>query len=353
MFGFWGHIQITKFDRNGSYESSPIDSDPAFLEALDTISGVRYAQAYATKPGILKVGNAIEGIVLKGVGEDFHWAFMENALTEGRLLHLPPDTMSFEILISEITASRLGLGVDDRLTVNFIDPNTLRIRSRRLQVAGIYNTGIAESDKLFAIVDLRQIQRLNDWTSRQVGGFEVFIEDLDRLREMERKVYYTLPPTLNSRTIQQLQPTIFDWLELQNTNEVVILVLMVIVALINMITTLLILILERTNMIGVLKALGAHNRQIQRIFLIHAGYILLVGLLWGNALGLGLAWLQDRFGLIQLPEETYYVSTAPVAFDPLSILLINLGTLLLTLIVLTVPALLISRIQPIRAIRFN
>lgn len=353
LFGFWGHIQVTKFDRNSSFENTPILSDQLFIPILDTMAGIRNVQAYATKPGILKEGDNIDGIILKGVGFDYHWAFLERQLVAGRLLELPADTMAFEILISQITANRLRLSVADRLTVNFIDPETLRIRSRRFTIVGIYNTGIAESDKLFALVDIRQIQRLNNWGPNQVGGYEVFIDDLDQLQAMERRVYYELPASLNSRTIEQLQPTIFDWLELQSTNEVVILVLMIIVAIINMITALLILILERTNMIGILKALGGGNGLIQRVFLINAAYIILAGLVLGNVVGLGLAGLQHQFGFIQLPEETYYVSTAPVAFNWLSIGLINIGTLLVCLAVLILPSFLISRIQPIKAIRFN
>ena len=353
MFGFWGHIQITRYDRNYSFESSPVSSRQPFYPSIDTMPGVRHIQQFATKPGIIKTGRQFEGVVLKGIAADFDWSFIRRYLVAGDTLTLRPDTMSYGIIVSKTSARRLGLAPGDRLTVDFIDPNTLRVRARRFTVTGIYHTGLAESDKLFALVDIRQIQRLNGWNNGEVGGFEIFLDDVRNLDEMGIKIYRMMPPELNAITVKQIKPNLFDWLELQSTNEQVILVLMLLVATINMITALLILILERTNMIGILKALGASNWSIRKIFLYQAAYIIIAGMLIGNAIGLGLTWLQWKFSLITLPEETYYVSVAPVSLDPLHVLLINLITLAVCLFFLLLPSYLVSRIRPIRAIRFD
>lgn len=353
MFGFWGHVQVTKYDRNYSFESSPVSKDQPFYPSIDTSRGIRHIQQFATKPGMIKTEEQIDGIVLKGIAGDYDWGFLRHYLVAGDTLRLPADSMSFDITISRTTAQRLNVALGDDVLVNFIDSETMRVRARKFTITGIYNTGLAESDKLFALVDLRQLQRLNGWNADQVGGFEIFLTDVGRLEEYAEQIYMAMPPELNAITIRQIKPNIFDWLNLQTTNERVILTLMLIVALINMITALLILILERTNMIGILKALGSGNWMIRRVFLYQAGYIITAGLLLGNFLGLGIAIAQDAFGIITLPEETYYVSVAPVAFDLFYIVGINVVTLLVCLLFLTIPSYLVSRIKPIKAIRFE
>ena len=353
VYGFWGHIQVSNFDRNFSYENSPIDKNQDFYPWIDTIEGIRHIQQFATKPGIIEVEDRIDGIILKGIAEDFDWTFLEKHIVEGHKLEFPEDTVSFDIIISQTTAERLKLKVNDPIIINFVNPETFRIRARKLNITGIYNTGLEEYDKLIALVDIRQIQKLNNWDSTQIGGFEIFVDDLDRLEELDNKVYMAIGQNLNSVTIKQMKPNIFDWLELQTINEQVILVLMIIVAIINMITALLILILERTNMIGILKSLGANNWLIREIFLFNALYIIITGLIWGNFIGLGLAYLQERFGIITLSEKTYYVSVAPVSIEWFTIVLLNLGTLFITLLALLIPSYLISRISPIKAIRFK
>jgi lipoprotein-releasing system permease protein len=353
VFGFWGHIQVTRFDRNVSYERLPVHIGVQFDTALADLPGIRHMQRYATRPGILKVGEDIDGIIVKGVSTDFDSSFIIRHLKAGRLPDFGADSISFEVLISQRTAQRMKVWAGDALPVNFLDPETMRIRSRRFTISGIYHTGLDEYDRLFALADIRQIQVLNGWGPDEVGGFEMFVEDIDKLEEVEQNIWDRLDPNLRSATIRQLKPTIFDWLELQTTNEVVILALMVIVAVINMITALLILILERTNMIGILKAIGARDWTVRRVFLYHALYILGLGLLVGNVLGLGLAVLQMEFGFISLPEETYYVSKAPIALNTMVVAAINLGTLLVCLLVLILPSYLVTRIRPIRAIRFS
>lgn len=376
IFGFWGHIHITDTDISTSLlEAYPININQPFYPYLDTVQripyfetrellgfewdqetqtkgGVSHVQVFAVKPGIIKAKNEIEGILLKGVGKDFNWKFMRQYLQEGDILSLPDTAISSQILISRQTADRLRVGVGDNFIVHFVQ-NGSQLK-RRFDVVGIYKTGLEEYDKIFALVDIRQIQRLLGWQPEEVGGFEVFIDNIDDLEIVNEYIYREqLPNNLYSETIREKLPEIFEWLELQDINEVVILSLMVIVALINMITALMILILERTNMIGTLKALGTTNWSIRRIFLIYAAYIVLVGLFWGNLIGLGLCVLQDQFELIKLSEENYYLSVAPIEIQFWSVLLINIGTLVVTLIFLIVPSYLVTSISPVKAIRFN
>lgn len=376
VFGFWGHIHITDTDISTSLlEAFPIKTKQPFYPYLDTIKnveyyetrnflgyewerltktkgGIRHIQVFAIKPGIIKAKSEIEGILLKGVGKDFEWDFMERYLVKGQKLTLTDTSMSSDILISQQTASRLRIDVGDSFIVHFVQGGEQL--KRRFTVSGIYKTGLEEYDKIFALVDIRQIQRLLGWQEDEVSGFEVFLDDIEDLSIITEYIYYEkLPNNLYAETIRDKLREIFEWLELQNINEVVILTLMVVVAIINMITALLILILERTNMIGTLKALGATNWNIRRIFLYHAAYIVIVGLFWGNLTGIGLCILQDQFELIKLSEENYYLSVAPVQLKLWSILIINIGTLLVTLVFLIVPSYLVTSISPVKAIRFN
>ncbi len=376
IFGFWGHIHITDTDVSTSLlEAYPIRMNQPFYPYLDTTDripyyeqrnflgyewerltetkgGIRHVQVFAVKPGIIKSKEEIEGILLKGIGKDFDWEFMQQYLIEGKQITLPDTTMSSDILISRQTADRVRVGVGDSFIVHFVQKGEQL--KRRFTVSGIYKTGLEEYDKIFALVDIRQIQRLLGWQEDEVSGFEIFLDDIDDLDIITEYIYYEkLPNNLYAETIREKLPEIFEWLDLQDINEVVILALMVIVAIINMITALLILILERTNMIGTLKALGSTNWSIRKVFLYYAAYIVVVGLFWGNLIGIGLCVLQDQFELIKLSEENYYLPVAPVRLQFWSILIINLGTLLITLIFLVIPSYLVSSISPVKAIRFN
>jgi len=375
IFGFWGHIHITDLDVGRSLlDAYPIHIKQSFYPFLDTVrsvpyveevtrfgttveqqrrtnKGIRHIQTFALKPGIIKSKSEIEGIILKGVGKDFDWSFMSSYIKKGKAIERSDSTMSSDILISQQTADRLRVDVGDKFIVHFVEKGEQL--KRRFNICGIYKTGLEEYDRKFALVDIRQIQRLLGWSENEVGGFEVFIEDIDDLLPIEDYIYGELPNDLNSETIRSKFPEIFEWLELQNINETVILSLMLIVAIINMMTALLILILERANMIGVLKALGTSNWSIRRIFLYYAAYIMIVGLFWGNFIGIGLCWLQDRFGFIQLDEANYYLSVAPVALNLWAIFLLNAGTLLITLAFLIIPSYLASTISPVKAIRFK
>jgi len=359
-------------------EAYPIDVDQVFYPYLDTISkvtyldnptflgytfydrivekqtnaGISHIQVFATLPGIIRSKDEIEGIILKGIGADYNWQNLNEYLKEGRKLVLTDSIISREILISRQTANRLSLEVDDRLVVHFIKNND-QIQ-KRFTVAGIYKTGLEEYDQKFAIVDIRILQKLLDWDENQVGGFEVFIEDIDDLDPINEHIYIEeIPNDLFSQTIRDKSPSIFDWLELQDINEIVILALMILVSIINMITALMILILERTNMIGTLKSLGYTNWGIRKIFLYYATYIICIGLFWGNLIGISICMTQDYFEIIKLSEADYYLSYAPIEFNWLSILGLNLGTLIITLIFLIIPSYLVTRISPVEAIRFK
>lgn len=354
VFGFWGHIHIIHLSSKLTNDPKPIRADSLLLRGETLTQNVHHLQRYATKAGIIKTDKNFEGIVLKGIGADYHWDFVEKCLLEGKRLTLSNDTTktpSQEILVSQSTANRMSLKVGQKFVVHFVKDNAQT--QRLFQVSGIYKTGLEEYDRQFALVDIRQVQELLGWSAQEVAGMEVFVKDLSLLAETNDKIYEYLPRELSSQTIKEEQPNIFQWLELQDLNEEVILGLMLIVSLINMTTALLILILERTNMIGTLKALGSSNWQIQQIFLVYGVYIAFGGLVLGNVLGFGLAFLQKQFGIIRLSEADYYLNVAPIRFDFIYIAGLNIGVLLLTAFVLLLPSLLVLRISPIKAIRFK
>lgn len=378
IFGFFGHIHITDIQSAGSIlESYPVDINQNFYPSLDTIQqieyldqyllfgrpfgeyfsthtkgGIRHIQAFAIKPGVIKTEETMEGIVLKGAGKDFDWQFLKQYLIRGDILTLSDTALSREIIISAQTADRLKKDVGDRLDLNFFAKGSV-IR-RRLDIVGIYKTGLDEYDRTFALADIRQVQRILGWTENQVGGFEVMIDNISDINIISDYIYtQVLPNTMYAETIKEKQPNIFGWLELQNINEIVIIALMLIVSIINMMTALMILILERANMIGILKALGTSNWRIRKIFLYYAAYIVVLGLFWGNVIGIGLSWLQNRFQFVKLSEADYYLSYAPIELNFWTILLLNLGTLGVILLFLVIPSYLVTKISPVQAIRFK
>ena len=374
MFGFWGHIHINDNNYIRSLESKPINVNQDFYPSLSKVGrieygggdrsynfqrtdkstkgGIAHIQQYGLKEGILESNTDMEGIILKGIWRDYNWDFMKDYLVEGNPISFPNDEMSRDILISKSTASRLQLKVGDRLTVNFVNKN--QVVNRRMKICGMYKTGLEEYDKRFALVDIRQVQKLLGWSEEQVGGFEVFIDDIDDLDVF--RYYLTeevLPLKLFAESIRYKFPGIFDWLGLQNMNEIVILLLMIIVAIINMVTALMILILERTSMIGVLKAVGEQDWNIRKIFMYYAAYIIGLGLIWGNLIGITICMLQKKFEFIKLSEEDYYMSVAPIALDVWTVLMLNLGTMVITLLFLILPSYLVTTIQPVKALRFK
>lgn len=380
IFEFWGHIHISDVSFTLSFEPKPISRNQDFYPSLDTVrglppmevvrtsnwlgtertwtemaqphSGIRHIQVFAHKPGIIRTKSAMEGILLKGIGPDFDWNNLQPYLLEGRPVALADSAASRDIIISRQTADRLQVGVGDKFIVYFVKGGE---QLRRLfQICGIYKTGLEEYDRKFALCDLRQVQELLGWKPDEVAGFEVWLDDIRDMDLYNEFIYNeVLPPELLSTGIRDKFPAIFEWLQLQDYNEVVILGLMLAVAIVNMITALLVLVLERSTMIGVLKSLGESNGRVRQIFLYYAAVITSTGMLFGNLIGLGFCFLQDRYHLIRLNEADYYLSYAPVKINWLSVLGINAGTLIVTLIFLLLPSLVVTKIEPVRAIRFK
>ena len=351
VIGFGGHIHISHFDSNESYEQIPVDMDQDFYPGIVNKPGFSHIMVSARKAGIIKTEEQIQGLVLKGIGPDFKWDFFTERLIKGNAFSYDTNKRSDDVLISAETSRLLGLDTADEFRMYFIIDN--KTRGRKFRVSGIFDTGLSEWDKTYILGDIRHIQKLNGWEEDQVGGFDVIIDDFKQLDELGKEVYELLPFDLSSRTIREQYPQMFDWLRLQDINVIVILVLMLVVSAISMISTLLILILERTQMIGILKAQGSRNWSIRRIFLYNAAWIIGRGLLWGNLAGLGIALLQKYTGLITLPQESYYVAVVPINIGFLHIFFLNVISMLFCLAMLIIPSYLISKISPLRAIRFN
>lgn len=351
VIGFGGHIQVSNFDNNYSYEVIPIEQDPALLRQLKDIPGVKHVQSFGNKPGIIKTENDIQGVVLKGIGRDFDWDFFKEKMINGSILQLSDTAISNDILISKKLASLLKLETGNDVRMYFIIDDL--IRARRFTIKGIYETGLEDFDKMFVLCDIGQIQKLNSWESNQVAGFEILVNDLKNLDQVADEVYKFIPYDTNARTIKEIYPQIFDWLKLQDMNVIIILTLMILVAIITMISALLILILERTNTIGLLKALGYKTWNIRKIFLIIASNIALKGIFWGNLIGLSLVFVQKYSGIIKLSQESYYVSVVPIQINFFYLLVLNLATLLITIMALVIPSVIISAISPVKAIRYE
>lgn len=349
--GFGAHIQIATFDSNNSYEFTPVSEHQSFYPSLEKEPGIRHIQVFGIKAGIIQSGDEIQGVVLKGVGPDFDWSFFNDKLVEGRTFTTGRSEPNDSVIISQSLASLMKLKTGDPLRTYFIIDN--QVRGRRFVISGIYNTGLEEFDKIYIFGDIAHIQRLNGWDPTLVSGFEVTVDNFRELDKRNEQVYQQIGYELDAKTIKDLYPQLFDWLGLQDMNVIIILVLMVLVSGIAMISALLVLILERTRMIGILKALGARNVSIRRIFLYNAAYIVMNGLLWGNLIGIGACLIQQHFGLIHLPEESYFMSVVPINLSWIHLLLLNGGTLLTCIGMLIIPSLVITRITPVKAIRFD
>ncbi len=349
--GFSGDIQVTRLDLNSSYENSPFVIETGKFKQMISQPGISYAQPFATKPGIINTNEEVEGVVLKGVDKNYNWSYFKNTLVEGKVIDFSDSAKSRnQILISKYTADRLNLGVGDDFLMYFIENS---LRKRKFVISGIYSLGVEEVDKTFVIGDLALIQSLNHWDPRQVGGYELRVNEFDNLDETANRVDDIIGINLRSYTVKQYYPTIFEWLSLLDVNTQVILVLMMAVAVINMISALLIMILERTNMIGVLKALGSTNWNVRKIFLYNATYLIGFGLFLGNILGVGLGLFQSLTHFFKLDQASYYIAFVPVQLEWQDILLLNAGTLLISVVVLLVPSLLVTRISPLKAISFK
>jgi lipoprotein-releasing system permease protein len=357
IVGFGSHIQVLNFDSNISFETVPIETDQEFVPKIKNLPGVKHLQVFATKAGIMKTKDAIQGVVLKGVGPDFDWEYFKSSMVEGTVFTVNDSVRTNQIIISKKISDMLKLSVNDTISMHFVqDPP----RMRRFTISGIYETSLEEFDKIYVFCDIGHIKRLNGWEDNQVSGFEIFIKDFDNLDELTQEVTdaigYKITETeikVKVTNIRMKYPQIFDWLNFQDLNVIIIIILMLVVAGFNMISGLLILILEKTNMIGVLKALGSEDKMIRRIFIYQASYLIAKGLLWGNLIGIGIAFIQLRTGIISLNPASYYLKTVPVNLDIIHILLLNAGTMAAIILMLIIPSQLVSRITPVKAIRYD
>jgi lipoprotein-releasing system permease protein len=350
---FNGHVIISNYDDNQSQVNTvPISTEQDFYPRFTSVPSVEHIQAVANKTGMIRTEETVEGILFKGVGAEYRWDNLKEYLIKGRIPNIA-NKRTDEVLISEFLANRLQLTIQDTCRTYFIKDSGSGYNLRSFVIVGIFNSGFQEFDANYVIGDLRHIQQINKWKPTEVGTFEVFIKDFNQIETAGQAIYKEIPSTYNSVTIQEKYFSIFEWLKLFDFNIIIILVVMIIVATINMIVALLVLILERTQMIGILKALGANNWNIRKIFLYNASYLILRGLFWGNAIGIGLLFIQKYFEIIKLPPESYYVTVAPVDINPITIIALNLGTILICLLVLLVPSYIITKISPVKAIKFN
>jgi lipoprotein-releasing system permease protein len=353
IIGFTAHLQIVPFDNNESAEETPLTADTLLLQKLRSQKDIVHVQLTARKAAVLKTGDQIQGVVLKGIGPDYRTDFLEESLIEGRLPDVFAENRTDEVMVSQYLADLLHLKPGDDLRAWFITGEEARARGRKFVISGIYKTSLEEFDSRFIIGDIRHIRRLNGWGNDQAGSIEVYLNDEDHLRETALELHRTTPYDMRVLTVLDEYPQIFNWLELLDMNVIVILVLLVSVSAITMISTLLVLIIERTRMVGLLKALGAENGSIRRIFLYKAGYIILRGMIWGNLIGLAFYFLQYHFRIIGLSPEDYYVDYVPVELNWLYWVLLNIGTLAICLLMLIAPSVYISRVIPARALRYE
>ena len=350
---FNGHIVITNFDDNQSQvHTQPISINQDFYPKFKTVDGINHIQAVANKAGIIRTESSVEGIILKGVGKDYVWTNIKEYIIKGRLPNYKNE-LNEEVLISQYLANRLHLKLGDKFNTFFMKESGKMPNLRNFKIVGVYNSGFQEFDASYVIGDIRHVQRINKWKQDQIGAFEVFINDFTQIKEIGNKIYKEIPPTYNCVTIEEKFFSIFEFLKLFDFNIVVILIVMIVVATINMIVALLVLILERTQMIGILKALGANNWNVRKIFLYNAAYLISRGLLFGNVIALALLILQKTFGIIKLNPQNYYVSEVQVDINFLHILLLNIGTIVICLLVLLIPSYIITKISPVKAIRFD
>ena len=355
--GFSADVQISNFDANNSFETQPVDANSVPMSDILAVGGVTHVQPYVLKSGIVKTQNDIQAVVLKGIDQSFDWSFMREHTVAGDTFAIADTVKSNRIFMSDYMANLLHLSVGDKITVYFVQNPP---RMRPFIVSGLYKTSIEDFDHVFALVDMRHLQKVNDWEPNQISGYEVSISNFDQLETVADSIFFVAGnnflkggSSLKITNTKERYPQIFDWLNLQDMNVWVILALMLAVAGFNMISGLLILILEKTSMIGLLKALGYSNWHIQKIFLIQSFYLIVKGLLWGNLIGIGLCLLQQHFAIVPLDESSYYMSTVPINLKWLHVVALNIGTLVSTLIVILLPSLLVSHISPAKAVKFN
>ena len=350
VFGFGGHINISKFNYNQSYENDPIFLNPDVFSKIESLDFVSSIHPFATKAGIIKESDEILGVVLKGVDKNYNWKFFDENLISGELPVFNDTTTSKNVIISKNISNKIKLDVGDDLVMYYVQKPT---RVRKFKVIGIYNTGLAEFDEVVVIGDLKHIQKLNNWQGNQVGGYEVITNNVSNIELFSEIIDENIDYDLKALDIKQKYPQIFDWLRLQDFNVLIILILMLIVGGVNMITSLLIIILEKSRLIGILKAIGATNWNIRNVFIYNSLYIIFNGLFWGNLIALTFSICQNYFDLISLDENIYFMSFVPVKIELMSLFLINIGTIIICYLILVIPSVVISKISPAKSIKFE
>ena len=357
VIGFGSHIQITAFEANNSYEHSPISISDSLREILNANPSISHFQEFITKPGIIKTDDDFMGIVLKGVSKSYNWDFFRTNMLEGNILNNSDTVTNNQVIISKSIADKLHLKINDRLTIYFVQEP---VRARRFDVVGIYETNFEDWDKLFVITSKDILSTLNDWDEDMVSGIEVLVKDYDKLDKTSQDMFFEMSSykdrfgnALYTRSIKDINPMIFNWLNLLDMNVWVIITLMLIVSGFTMISGLLIIILERTNMIGMLKSMGASDISIRKVFLYLSTFLIGRGMIWGNIIALLFCFVQDRYELLKLDPATYYLSAVPVDFNPMFILLLNIGTLSVSILMMIGPSYLVAKITPSTSIRFE
>ena len=349
VFGFGGHINISKFSYNQSYENDPINYSKEIVSKIESIDNVENIQQFATKAGIIKKEEEILGVIIKGFGQDYNWKFFEKNLVLGEL-PIYDSVTSNKVLISQNISKKMKLEIGDDLVMYFVQKPT---RVRKFIISGIYKTGLTEFDEITVLADIKHIQKLNNWNNNQIGGYEVLLSKIDNLQYNSELIDETIDFDLKAISIKEKYPQIFDWLRLQDFNVLIILILMLIVGGVNMITSLLIIILEKSRLIGVLKAIGATNWDIRKVFIYNSLYIISSGLLFGNLIALSFSIAQKYFNLIKLDENIYFMSYVPIKIEFLSLLSINIGTIIICYLILVIPSIVISKISPAKSIKFE
>ncbi len=348
--GFGAHISISKYESRGLMEAAPLSLNRDFIQDLRKNENISLVQPYAYKGAVLKTDKENQAIILKGIDQDYNWGFFEDYLKEGRVPNIKRSKNSKEALISEKLASKLQLGLGDDFLLYFVQQ---RPRFRKFKISGIYNSGFGELDDQMVLSDIKHIQKINDWDEDQVSGLEIYLKDFDKLEKSLTEVKETIDYDLSARSIRESRLDIFNWLELQDINVLIIIGLLILVCGIDIISALLILILEKTRSIGILKALGSRDSSIRKIFIYNASYLIILGLVFGNLVGLSLAYLQKEYAFLTLPQEAYFIDRVPIEFNFLKLALLNLGTLLVCILMLILPSSIISKIDPSKSIRFD
>ena len=350
VFGFGGHINISKFSYNQSYENDPINFNSEMLTEIELMDFVDNVQTYATKAGVIKKNNEILGVVLKGVDQRYNWNFFNENLISGNVPLFNDSITENTIMISKNISNKMKLNVGDEMIMYFMEKP---VRVRKFIISGIYKTGLSEFDDITVIGDLKHIQKLNNWNLNQIGGYEISINNFKNIEIYTSLIDESIDYDLKALSINDKYPQIFDWLRLQDFNVLIILILMLIVGGVNMITSLLIIILEKSRLIGMLKAIGASDWNIRHIFIYNSLQIILGGLFWGNLIAVSLSLLQIRFNFLKLDEAIYFMDFVPINIELFSLFLINLGTIIICYLILVIPSAVIAKISPAKSIKFE